>query len=484
MHYARRIAWGWVAAGALGAAFSALALLSEVFIGSHVSVFALAHYALLPSLGTVVLGAGALGALLALPAAMPARVAHPALAVGLIAALGPVDWFPWLHGGAKGIAQGATTIAMLAAAIRYRRADARPGLVAGAALVAMTLSPIAIWGAKSIEAERNARWHFAAGERFARALERRAQEAAHRARALPDLYVIIVERHPSPRNAARRGWGYDEAALDDLRSRGWQISNDAHTNAPHTETTFASMLSLSETLSDGMRTRRADAAQLNALASAREIALSRAFAAPLALDVLARAGYRSEAWVGWWLPTMALRTHAIDHAQARSGTAHLWTTLRAAWTQEHRWKRSEGTSNDESLHERVGTTQAASCERFVAQRERLFARRDREGDAPRFALYHVFWIHAALALDSDGACAAHDAPRDALLDTETPTCAEQWSAHCITLEERARRTRGVLAYLPHFLERIEGYARTHARGRAFRIPEPVNDIETAGVSNY
>ena len=138
------------------------------------------------------LGAGALGALLALPASMPARVAHPALAVALITALGPVDWVPWLEGGAKGIAQGALAAAIVAAAIRYRRADARPGLIVGTALAAMTLSPIAIYAAKSIEAKRSAHWHFAAEERFASALERRAEEAARHPHALPDLYIIIV----------------------------------------------------------------------------------------------------------------------------------------------------------------------------------------------------------------------------------------------------------------------------------------------------
>ena len=467
MRSAKRIAWGWVAAGALGAALSALALLSVIFIGSNESafesVFALAHYGLLPSIGIVALGAGALGALLALPAASPARIAHPALAVALITAFGPVDWIPWLQGGAKGIAQGALAVAILAAAIRYRRADARPGLIVGAALVAITLTPMAMYGAKSVETERKARWHFAAEERFASALERRAEEAAPHAHALPDLYVIILEQHPSPRAAEERGLGYDEAALDALRARGWRVSNDAQTNAPQTDTSFATMLSLSERLTDGTQTKRVDAAALNAHVSAGEIALSRAFAAPLALDVLGHAEYRREAWVGWWLPTMTLRVDAIDLYHARGGAAHLWGYLRGVWRREHGWARSEGTATT-SLDKLINAALRTRCDRFVGQRERLFAKRDREGDGPRFLLYHTFWLHDRVPLDSEGSCTTENA----LPALEAKGC-PGWFVYCVAGEERARRIRASLAYLPQFLERIERHARRYARGRAFRI---------------
>ena len=463
-----KIAWGWVAAGALGAALSALALLSVIFLGSNESAFesafAVAHYGLLPSIGIVTLGAGAFGALLALPAAMAARVAHPALAVALITAFGPVDWIPWLEGGAKGIAQGALAIAIVAAAVLCRRADARPGLIVGTALAAITLSPMVMYGAKSVETTRKARWHFAAEEHFVSALERRAEEAAPHAHALPDLYVIILEQHPSPRDAADRGFGYDAAALDALRGRGWRVSNDAKTNAPQTDTSFATMLSLSERLTDGTRTKRVDAATLNAHVSAGEIALSRAFAAPLALDALGRAGYRREAWVGWWLPTMMLRVDAIDRYHVRWGAAHLWGYLYGTWRREHGWTRSEGTATDESPDERINAGLRTECDRFVAQRERLFAKRDRDGDDPRFTLYHTFWLHDRVPLDSEGACTTDNA----LLDLEAKGC-PGWFAYCVADEERARRIRASLAYLPQFLERIERHARRYARGRAFRI---------------
>ena len=468
MRSSKHIAWGWIAAGALGAAFSALALLSVIFIGSNQrafeSAFALAHFGFLPSIGIVVLGASGLGALLALPTATPARIAHPALAVALITAFGPVGWIPWLEGEAKVLAQGALAIAIIAVAVRYRRADARPGLIIGAALAAITLTPMAMYGAKSVEVERKARWHFAAEEHFVSALKRRAEEAAPLAHALPDLYVIILEQHPSPRDAAERGLGYDEAALAALRARGWRISNDAQTNAPHTLTTFASMFSLSERLTDGKRTKRVEAATLNAHVSAGEIAHSRAFAAPLALDALGRAGYRREAWVGWWLPTTTLRVDAIDSLFMGGGALFLAGYLNSAWRREHGWTGSEGTANDESLDERINAALLAHCKRVVAQRERLFAKRARQGDAPRFALYHVYWVHDGLALDSEGACATHDG----LLNPETPACARSF-IYCVTHEERARRTRAALAYLPSFLERIERHARRYAHGRAFRI---------------
>ena len=468
MRSSKHIAWGWIAAGALGAALSALALLSVIFIGSNQrafeSAFALAHFGFLPSIGIVVLGASGLGALLALPTATPARIAHPALALALITVFGPVGWIPWLEGEVRVLAQGALAIAIIAVAVRYRRADARPGLIIGAALAAITLTPMVMYGAKSIEVERKARWHFAAEEHFVSALKRRAEEAAPHARALPDLYVIILEQHPSPRDAAERGLGYDEAALDALRARGWRISNDAQTNAPHTLTTFATMFSLSERLTDGKRTKRVDSATLNAHVSSGEIAHSRAFATPLALDALGRAGYRRKAWVGWWLPAITLGVDAIDSHFMGGGAALLAGHLRGAWRREHGWTGSEGTANDESLEERVNAILRAHCKRFVAQRERLFAKRDRQGDAPRFALYHVYWIHDGLALDSEGSCVAHDA----LLDLENPGCAQSF-VHCIKHQERARRTRTVLAYLPRFLERIERHARRYAGGRAFRI---------------
>ena len=468
MRSSKHIAWGWIAAGALGAALSALALLSVIFMGSDQrafeSAFALAHFGLLPSIGIVVLGASGFGALLALPTATPARIAHPALALALITVFGPVGWIPWLEGEVKVLAQGALAIAIIAVAVRYRRADARPGLIIGAALAAITLTPMVMYGAKSIDVERKARWHFAAEKHFVSTLKRRAEEAAPHARALPDLYVIILEQHPSPRDAAERGLGYDEAALDALRARGWRISNDAQTNAPHTLTTFATMFSLSERLTDGKRTKRVDSATLNAHVSAGEIAYSRAFAAPLALDALGRAGYRREAWVGWWLPAITLGVDAIDSHFMGGGAALLVGHLRGAWRREHGWTGSEGTATDESLEERVNAILRARCKRFGAQRERLFAKRDRQGDAPRFALYHVYWIHDGLALDSEGSCVAHDA----LLDPENPGCAQSF-VHCIKHQERARRTRATLAYLPRFLERIERHARRYAGGRAFRI---------------
>ena len=465
MRSSKHIAWGWIAAGALGAALSALALLSVIFMGSDQrafeSAFALAHFGLLPSIGIVVLGASGLGALLALPTATPARIAHPALALALITVFGPVGWIPWLEGAVKVLAQGALAIAIIAVAVRYRRADARPGLIIGVALAAITLTPMVMYGATSVEVERKARWHFAAEEHFVSALKRRAEEAAPHAHALPDLYVIILEQHPSPRDAAERGLGYDKAALDALRARGWRISNDAQTNAPHTLTTFATMFSLSERLTDGKRTKRVDSATLNAHVSASEIAHSRAFAKPLALDALGRAGYRREAWVGWWLPTITLRVDAIDSHFTGGGAALLAGYLRSTWRREHGWTGSEGAANEESLEERVNATLLAHCNRLVAQRERLFAKRDRQGDAPRFALYHAYWVHDGLALDSEGSCVAHDA----LLYLENPACAQSFM-HCIKHQDR---TRAVLAYLPRFLERIERHARRYARGRAFRI---------------
>ena len=452
MRSSTHIAWGWIAAGALGAALSALALLSVIFIGSNQhafqSAFALAHFGFLPSIGIVVLGASGLGALLVLPTATPARIAHPALALALITVFGPVGWIPWLEGEAKVLAQGALAIAIIAVAVRYRRADARPGLIIGVALAAITLTPMVMYGAKSVEVERKARWHFAAEEHFVSALKRRAEEAAPHARALPDLYVIILEQHPSPRDAAERGLGYDEAALDALRARGWRISNDAQTNAPHTLTTFATMFSLSERLADGKRTKRVESATLNAHVSAGEIAHSRAFAAPLALDALGRAGFRREAWVGWWLPTITLRADAIDSHFMGGGAALLAGYLHRAWRREHGWTGSEGAATDESLEQRVNAILRADCKRFVAQRERLFAKRDRQGDAPRFALYHVYWIHDGLELDSEGSCVAHDA----LLDPENPGCARIRALH------QTPRTREAHPHRPRLLT---AFPRTH-----------------------
>ena len=428
------------------------------------------HYGLLPSVGAAALGAAALGAVLALPTATPLRIAHPALAVALIATFGAVDWLSWLEGRAKDIAQGMAAVALIAAAVRYRLADARPGLIAGAVLLATTLYPMAMHTATSVEAKRHERWRFAAEGRFASELGRRAEQAAPHTRALPDLYLIILERHPSPRHAAQRGASYDGAALGALRARGWRIQNDAQTGMPLTEATFAAMLALSETLSDGEGgAMRPGSAGLNALFSQGELALSSAFAAPLALDVLARAGYRTEAYVGWWLPTQALRVDAIDHSHRLSGALWMPRTVLLALVEAHGWARRDGKGIDEGSRKRFNLMQQRQCKRFVEQRERLFDKRDREGDAPRLLLYHVYWLHDSLALDSEG------------------SCAEQGTG-------RVDARRAVpAAYLPHFLERMERHARTYGRGRAFRIlamaDEGINDAwshdaEEAGDSAW
>ena len=475
-----RIGWRTVAGTAAGGALVALATLALLASGSKFGWRELLELGHTSAIFAIAGAGGLAGTLLALPGALPRPIVHPSFGLWVMLAFGNIDWLWSLEGGSRVAVQLGVLCAITAAAARYRESKAQVGLAAGTALAIITLTPIAAVALKDATAITQATWWY--GEPgLGEQMLARASELKRYAHELPDIYLVVPDRYPSPAEAERRGYPYPQEALARLRARGWQIRDEALTLTPRTAVTLASTFALTTSLTDGTRVETAHE-RVKSLYETNRLRWRQSFAEPLLLRVLARAGYETRGWIGWWLPMDAVPFDRIDRSQTNLPAGTLGEAVRDTWLWLHLgWTRRI----DEKQWGRVARSTQANCRELAHQRERFFAADDeRDGRRPpRFVLYHVFWLHDLVNMNSAGECAGAD--EDAAFeiphgfsDWRIALCRRakirgteqtEWAPGCLPDEVRAKRSAAMTAYLPTFLERLEAHARRRSGSGGFRI---------------
>ena len=474
-----RLAWGWIAASAAAGALAALAGPSQLLLGSGPEGIGMLRYGLAASLATLA-GAGAVaGAMLALPGAVRKRWLHPSFGLWLMLLFGNVDWLGNAEGALRWLLQGTLLITVLWGAFRLRGADWRPGAVAAAVLVAITLAPILtlLWRDAAVAAKEQ--WWFADSE-LASQLVAQAPALRETESVNPDIYLVVPDRYPSPLEARRRDHPYPAPALAALRERGWRIRNEASTDMPRTSLTMASTFALTTRLTNGEREKRGPV-EAKALLESKQLQFGRSFTKPLLLDFFERAGYDTWGWIGWWLLTEYVPFGHVDKSRNEQLITALHMVTLDAWLSIHSGGRKR---TPDPWRNRALSTQR-NCQELVDQRERFFAfqRPHRQRGKPLFVLYHVFWLHDTVNMNASGACQGHDEANAFVLPAEMDhgrlaLCRASkergeelsgWAPSCLPDEVRVKRVGTMIAYLPTFLTRLEQHAREVAHGRPFRI---------------
>ena len=477
---ASRFAWGWIGVSAVAGALVALGTIAGLMLGSGARWSDIAQLGTAGAVATILCAGAAAGAALALPGALPGRIFHPSIGLWLMVVFGNVDWLRALDGATKAAAQSALLVAIIVAAAALRRADARLGRVAAAVVAGLALSPVVALTWTDVTRAANTQWWFEE-EGLGETLLAQAREASRPAGGHPDIYLVVPDQYPSPAEAERRGHPYPAEALARLRARGWRIRDEAFTPAPRTAVTLAATLALTTTVTDGANVETAPE-MLKALFEADRLAWRRSFADPLLLEVLANAGYETQGWIGWWLMTERLDFDRVDRLRESVTGGSLGRAVAVTWRWQHLdWLRTRHEENER----RTGLSRWTRCHEVVSQRERFFAtdREEREPGRAWFALYHVYWLHDAVAMDATGACenpggevvgtGPHGLSEAVLAGCRrnggesadgTPT-----TSKCIADAVRAKRTAAMMAYLPAFLERLEAHARRNSSGGGFRI---------------
>ena len=472
-----RVGWRWLGVSAAGGALAALGMVAALLLGSGTGWADLLELRLAGPVATIA-GAGALaGAAMALPGVGPRPLVHPGFGLGMLLAFGNVDWLRAIDGPEKGLAQLALLATLVIAGARLKDAGPGPGIIAGAGVVAMALTPITALTWKDATASLEPQWWF---EEPGLGGRMRAQ-AAHIGRSaggLPDIYLVVPDRHPSPSEAKRRGIAYPEEALARLRARGWQIRDEARTATPETSVTFASTLALTTTITDGTAVETAPG-RIKTLYDAGRLRWRRAFAQPLLLDVLARAGYETQGWIGWWLPSEAIPFDRVDRLRRSWLGGSLGRAAATTWRSQH--LAGLGRSEERGLGH-VARSRWTDCHEVVSQRERFFATdHDDRKPGPLFVLYHAYWLHDMVEMDAAGACTSTHEDAAAAgpygrTEAEIAQCGEETIERGADGPQRAAQCAGevaragaMMAYLPAFLERLEAHARRNAGRAGFRI---------------
>ena len=433
-----------------------------------------------------ILAIGAIaGAVIALPGSMPSRLVHPCFGFCLIVLFGPVDWTPEVHLIAKLALQISAFALLIAFTRKIRHWGWRPAVTAFA--VALTLSVLAVVPTTLREVLIAQRGYYTFGENgLADRIGTLATQRSKRGPLLPDLWLIVTDRYPSPREARRRGYGYPADALDRLRGRGWRIRDDATTQIPNTQLTVAATLALTTMVRRGDQVET-DPLAIKVLHDQRRLIARPSFTHPLLLRTLRTVGYETHGWIGWWVKTDRIPFDHVHRARRRwlplyaQSTFETWLQSHASWT---------------NPPDRFGHTARSAwdhCLDTVRQRESFFSDVVGDGDrAPRFVFYHVLWLHDVAKLGIGGECLDELSPEpvtgldpyvafDVVACRDTPFSREALNPDCARELAQVRRNAAMVSYLPVFLDRLEHHVRGVAGQRAFRIlvfsDEGLNDTD-------
>ena len=437
------------------------------------------RYGLAWSMATLAGVGMAAGAVLALPGAFRKRVLHPSFGLWIMLMFGNVDWLGNAEGPFRWILQADLLAVLVLGGFKLRDADWRLGAVAAAALAAITSMPIGMLVLTETEMAAREQWRFGDAEFAGRIMGRTAALRA-KASVNPDIYLVVADRYPSPKEAVRRGSPYPAFALAGLRENGWRIRHDASTDTPSTVVTMASTFALATGLTNGggQETR---AAGVKALYENNQLNYGYSFANPLLLEFLKGAGYETWGWIGWWLLMNYVPFDRVDKSREGKRIDTLHEVTLDSWA----WIHSGGRDRKTDPWRDLAMATERNCRQLTDQRERFFAfqRPYNRREQPLFMLYHVLWFHDVVNMDEFGSCVgdneagAFDLPaqlghgRLALCRSSKDRAEEllRWAPSCLPDEVRAERAGKTIAYLPAFLSRLERHARRVAMGRPFRI---------------